>query len=292
MPTPDTTYHIAIGPVVEQKIPPQDPQWRTFNGAFRSREMTQLEIATCIYDGHAITTCCNPPWRKAENYELGQHLGLDFDTEDERSTFHHLLKDPFIKEHASILYTTPSHTPAKPRARVLFMLDEPIHQAQNYAMAASALLNLFGTADRQCKDPVRFFYGCKPAVGDIELLHNELPLAMIKDLVQRYKDLQAARKQPKRERLSKRGSTDESRIRDALDHLNPWAIDYDEWVSVLMALHSELGQSGLTLAESWAAGQPGEVEHKWRSFDANGNVSGKVTIGTLFALAKERGWQG
>jgi len=292
--TSDKTYHIAMGPVVEQKIPPGDPYWREFNGAFRNCQLTQLDIATHIYDGHAITTCCDPQWRKAENYHLGQHLGLDFDTEDKRSTFAHLMADPFVKKYASMLYTTPSHTPDKPRARVLFLLDEPIHQAQNYALAASSLLHLFGTADRQCKDPVRFFYGCRWPTGEIELLHNELPLGLVKNLVQDYQEAEAVRRssRPKSKRLGNHDSTDEGRIRDALDHLNPWAIDYSEWVSVLMALHSELGQAGLSLAESWAAGYPGEVEQKWRGFDASGNASGRVTIGTLFALAREQGWQG
>ena len=289
--TPDTTYHIAIGPVAEQKIPPGDPYWREFNGAFHNCQLTQLDIATHIYDGHAITTCCDPQWRKAENYHLGQHLGLDFDTEDERSTFAHLMADPFIKKYASMLYTTPSHTPDKPRARALFLLDAPIHQAQNYALAASSLLHLFGTADRQCKDPVRFFYGCAPGAGEVELIHSQLPLELVKDLVQHYQDGKRNRGQ-RRKAPSEPGSTDEGRIRAALNHLDPWAIDYSEWVSVLMALHSELGEPGLTVAESWASGQRGEVEQKWRGFDANGNVSGRVTIGTLFALARRHGWQG
>jgi len=289
--TPDTKYHIGIGPVVEQKIPPGDPYWREFNGAFRNCQLTQLDILTHIYDGHAITTCCEPSWRKAENYHLGQHLGLDFDTEDERSTFAHLLEDPFIKKYASFLHTTPSHAPDKPRARAIFLLDEPIHQAQNYALAATALLSIFGTADRQCKDPVRFFYGCKPGAGDAELIHGQLPLELVKDLVQRYQADERDRRH-RRKAPSNPGSTDEERIRAALDHLDPWAIEYDEWVSVLMALHSEMGEAGLTLAESWAAGRPGEVEQKWRSFDANGNVSGCVQVGTLFALARRQGWRG
>ena len=36
----------------------------------------------------------------------------------------------------------------KPRARVVFLLDQPIMQAKNYTLAASALLWVFGTADR------------------------------------------------------------------------------------------------------------------------------------------------
>lgn len=289
----DKEYHAALGPVLQGKIPPGDAYWREFNGAFRNQALTQVALAAELFDGRPITTVCDPSWRKAENYSLGQHIGLDFDTEDKRSTFKHLMADPFIARYGSIIYTTPSHTPDKPRARVLFMLDTPIHQAKNYTLAATALLWIFGAADRQCKDPVRFFYGCKPGAGEMEWLNNELPLDIVKDLIGRYQrtgraNHRRAQRGPRREY----GDPDRQKIADALDHLDPWALSYDEWVSVLMAVHSELpGGEGLSLAERWADGRPHEVEHKWRGFDPTGNVSGQVTIATLFKLAIEHGWE-
>ena len=82
-----------------------------------------------IYAGHLFTT-----WHQTtgdtNNYELGQHIGVDFDTEDERSTLRYLAKDKFISRYANLIYTTPSHRPEAPRARVLFLLDTPIHQAK------------------------------------------------------------------------------------------------------------------------------------------------------------------
>jgi hypothetical protein len=289
----DKTYHVALGPVLNGKITPGDPFWTTFNGSFVNQKLTQLDIAAELYDGHPITTCCNPQWRKAENYRLGQHIGLDFDTEDKRSTIPVLMKDPFIAKYASLIYTTPSHTPDKPRARVLFMLDQPIYQAKNYAMAATALLWIFGTADRQCKDPVRLFYGCKPGAGEMEWLNHELPLEIVKDLIERYRVTgEQQRKRTQRTAPTAYQPADQARIRHALSHINPWSIGYDEWVSVLMAIHSELpGADGLALAESWADGFPNEVEIKWRGFNGSGNGIGKVTVGTLFALAKEHGWE-
>jgi len=283
-------YRIAIGPVLQSKIAPGDPYWGTFNGAFKNSALDQVTIASDLYDGHAITTCCDPQWRKAENYQCGQHIGLDFDTEDKRSTIQTLLKDSFISKYASILYTTPSHTPDKPRARVIFLLDTPIYQAKNYTLVASALLWIFGAADRQCKDPVRFFYGARPGACEMEWLNHELPLTLARDLIARYQATgNATHKQA--QRTFTPGTADERQVTDALKHIDPWRLDYDEWVAVLMALHGELGAGGLSLAESWADGKPHEVEQKWRRFDANGNVSGRVGIGTLFALAKQNGWE-
>ncbi len=80
------------------------------------------------------------------------------------------------------------------------------------------------------------------------------------------------------------------KIADALKKIPAWGIDYDEWVSVLMALHREYGDAGLSLAEQWAEGGPNEVARKWRSFRATGNTTGAVGLGTVFALAQRFGW--
>lgn len=158
------TYKIAFSTwTPEGKIPSQaqlpadDTTWKRFNASFENLELDQVAIMDKIYTGHPFTTWHKNHWRNAANYIAGQHLAIDFDTEDERSTIPHLLKDTFVKKYGFLVYTTPSHKPEAPRARVVFLLNTPIQQAKNYAAAAAALLWLFGTADRQCKDAARFF---------------------------------------------------------------------------------------------------------------------------------------
>lgn len=286
-----TTYKVAFGPIMESKLPPGDPRWPAFNASFVNKELPQVEIASYLYDGQPITTWHRNRWRAARNYELGQHLGVDFDTGDERSAMGRLLKDSFIRKKSAIVYSTPSHTPDAPRARVIFLLDKPIYQAKNYALASAALLWIFGSADRQCKDACRFYYGGRPGACEMEWLGNELPLAEVQDLIGRYQQTGLRQRRQVSERYA--GQTaDEARVVGALGHIDAWQIDYDQWVDVLMAIHSEFpGDTGLRIAESWADGKLGEVAHKWRSFDQNGNVSGRVGIGTLFVIAKEHGWQ-
>ena len=131
-------YRVALGPVMQAKLPPGDPRWPEFNGSFVNKDLPGLDIAARLYDGHPITTWHKNHWRQSCNYQMGQHLGIDFDTNDERSSLPHLLKDPFIKKYGAIVYTTPSHTPAAPRARAIFLLDTPIHQAVNYSLAATS----------------------------------------------------------------------------------------------------------------------------------------------------------
>ncbi|MEA1998339.1 MAG: hypothetical protein U9N61_03305, partial [Euryarchaeota archaeon] len=154
-------YKIAVSPfyIPEGKLLPGDPRWPKFNGSFHNREMTPPDLLNVIYAGSAITTHHKNHWRATKNFLLGQYIGLDFDSEDKDSDINNLKSDKFIRKYASFIHTTLSHTLETPRARVIFLLDEPIYQAKNYALGATALLWLFGAADRQCKDAVRFFYG-------------------------------------------------------------------------------------------------------------------------------------
>jgi hypothetical protein len=80
----------------------------------------------------------------------------------------------------------------------------------------------------------------------------------------------------------------------ALSYLNALgsyrADDYDEWLTVGMALHS-VSDSLLAEWDSWsqqsAKYQPGDCQKKWKSFSLNGGV----TLGTLAHKAKQDGWR-
>lgn len=67
------------------------------------------------------------------------------------------------------------------------------------------------------------------------------------------------------------------------------ADDYDEWLTVGMALHS-VDDSLLCEWEKWsnqsAKYKPGECAKKWQSFSTGGGV----TLGTLAHMAKQDGW--
>lgn len=78
------------------------------------------------------------------------------------------------------------------------------------------------------------------------------------------------------------------KIQSALGFVQPH--DRDEWVKVGMAVKSETGDAGFWVWDTWsqAAENYNEKAAKavWKSFR-----SGKVQIGTLYHLAKERGWK-
>jgi len=282
-------YKIAISNLQlhGEKLLPGDPRWGQFNASFDNLELPVMDIMNTVYNGFSMTTHHKAHWRTSENYLCGQHIGLDFDTEDERSTLATLGKDKFIQKYAAFLHTTTSHKPEAPRSRAVFLLDQPIMQARNYALAARALLWLFGTADRQCKDPVRFFYGAEYC--QFEFIDQVLPLEVVKKLIQKYTESGEAEKKHA-VKTGYSAPSSQAEVAHALKYISPWGIDYDEWVSVLMAIHAEFGDGGYQLAENWADGKDGEVGMKWRSFKKDGNPGGRVTIATLFALAKRGGW--
>ena len=147
--------------------------FRDYNGRFSNVELTDEQLMVEIQAGHGLTTQ-HRRYRHAKNFVCGQHIGLDFDTEDDNSRLETLIQDPFIERYAGLLYTTASHTEDRPRARVLFFLDRPIYDAAKYAELATALLWHFGQADQSCKDPARLFFGavnCQTAISG-----NILPL--------------------------------------------------------------------------------------------------------------------
>ena len=180
-----STYKIAIsGMALDGKLPPGDARWRDFNGSFRNMELLKSDIAAMVNDGHAFTTWHANQWRASENYQLGQHLALDFDAGTEASSIPKLAGDVFVRQYAALVYSTPSSLPEAPKSRVLFVLDTPIMQAKNYVLATRALLWLFGGADPKCKDPCRFFYGSMGC--DAAFLNRVLPLDKVKEIIKQY----------------------------------------------------------------------------------------------------------
>jgi len=281
------TYKIAISKYrIEYKLAQGDPFWSEFNSSFVNMEVSSIDLMKYIHKGHAITTHHKNNWRTSENFVCGQCIGLDFDNGNKTSSMEYLVKDSFISKYASFLYTTTSHTPEEPRARVIFLLDKPIHQATNYTNAVKSILWLFDSADRQCKDAVRFFYGSM----NCEMMHlgNVLTIDKVKKIIADYQESAKRERKPKLKNFT--ATATQTEVYEALKLINPWQIDYDEWVNILMGIHSEFGDDGFSMANSWADGKKGEVEQKWKSFKDNGNGSGKITIATVFGIAKRFGW--
>lgn len=79
-------------------------------------------------------------------------------------------------------------------------------------------------------------------------------------------------------------------LMEALESIDPRALDYQQWLNVGMALHFE--GFDCEVWDSWSAADadryhPGECQRKWRGFSAAANA---VRGGSLVQLAKSLGW--
>lgn len=98
-----------------------------------------------------------------------------------------------------------------------------------------------------------------------------------------------------KEAPAKPGTYDVAVLRTALPYI-PNDGSHDEWLHILMALHSATGGSdqGLALAHWWSADDyPGyqheQVTAKWRSFGKSDGLL--ITGATILAEARKHGWQ-
>jgi DNA polymerase III delta prime subunit len=91
--------------------------------------------------------------------------------------------------------------------------------------------------------------------------------------------------------LSKGAPDEMAKAAQALQHISP-DCDYDQWIEIGQALHSEFGEQGLNMWDSWSQGgtkyqSAKDIEVHWKSFHQGKGVG----IGTLFKHAKDCGWE-
>lgn len=278
---------IAINRRSTGKLPPGDPAWATFNDDFENKELEPIGIVEAVYGGHAYTTWHNGR-RKLENFVLAQHVAIDMDTGDERSDRSTLLANPWVRSYACVIHPTPSSTTEAPRSRVIFALDQPVTNADNYRKLAEFMVSQFDGADSACVDASRFFYGCKGA--DIWFDNNVLPLAHVRHFYRRATLAAAptararieAANNPKVIRMDERRAEriiemthgdalpDMEKCLDALRTINPYSVDYNRWIGLISALKRDYGDAARAAVIAWAQGKPGEVERIWdKQIDVN-----------------------
>ena len=291
-------YRIAINRMaLTGKLPQGDPRWATFNDSFDNLTLSPLEIADHIYRGYSFTTW-HSGRRSLANFICGQHVAIDMDTGDERSALATLEDHPWVRMYASVLYTTPSHTPETPRARILFFLDEPISNGSAYGEIVQFVMSQFDDPDTSCKDASRFFYGSMNC--ELSILDNVMPLAHLRRLYAKYQktnhrrptakraddvkviDLEAERTRRKMAIMNGDVPDDFDKAIEALRKFDAFDVDYNKWVGVIKTMRDEFGDTAFAEVERWAKGKPGEVKAIW---DRKSKASKQAGLGTIFYLA-------
>lgn len=188
-------FRIAVSSMaLEGKLEKGDPRWGEFNRSFRNLELEPADIAHLIRTGHAYTCWLKDGWRCRDNFQSAQFIPLDMDTEDGRSAFSELAQHDWVRMYAGLLHTTCSHTPARPRARLLFFLDKPIDDPAGYKAAAQFLAAQFDGADMSSASLCQSFFGASDC--EIRLLGTVLPLAHLRVYYRRWRASQPQVRKP------------------------------------------------------------------------------------------------
>lgn len=282
---------------------PEEINWAELNDNFINAEVDEMRLCNAIYQGRPFC-----PWmngrRKQENFNQAQHIGVDLDTGDYRSSFDALVEHPLVIQYGAIIYETPSHKPMAPKSRVVFLLDEPITSVDGYRLALEAVYSLFDGADPACVDPSRFFFGngklayeqrpsgiwfseriCFP-VSDLRMFAKQYLANKKKQLEQHHAELPVA------EKSSSTGAVDKpslEQVETMLAKVDPYTIDYEMWFKTIAAIKHEYGDGALSVAARWSdrAGKDPLTQNKWKSITHS--HSKPATLATILKVVKEYG---
>jgi hypothetical protein len=284
-------FYVAVSTwELTEKLAKNDKRWGAFNGSFVNEFIGIADLCERIHKGNAFTSWHNPQYRDSDNWELSQFLAVDMDQGTSQSSIEGMRKNEFILGFATFIYTTPSHTDEEPRCRPVFLLDRPIVNPIAYNRASKFLQELLG-GDPASTDASRFFYGNANATFDFPL--GILPVDYLYTLYQRHKQQGMSQQSQSQPNHRSNHSTNQhgsqamrgrrEGVEKMLSMIDPWGIEYLDWVACIGAIRHELGEEGLPLAVSWAQGKKGEVERTWRSMrKETGNLA---TFGKLCHLA-------
>lgn len=147
---------IAISRRPFHRKPYSAEEWKIFNGSFENTDVSMGELTRLIAQGHALAPCMSTGWRSKENWQCAQHIGIDYDA---LPSVEHLLDHRMNQLYGGVTYTTVSSTKEKPRARIIFELDRPFTDVDEYANTLVRFMTFFVGSDQGCKDPARAFMG-------------------------------------------------------------------------------------------------------------------------------------
>lgn len=146
---------------------------QAFSQGFENVDLTPDELAKAINQGFAFCAQLKPGRaRRTENFLCSDIIAVDI---DDGWTIQEAVNDEFIINHATILYTTPSHSKANHRFRIIFRLPRTITDPEEMRQACTGISTKL-KGDPRTVDPCRIFFGSKgrnPVILDENRLTEE-----------------------------------------------------------------------------------------------------------------------
>jgi hypothetical protein len=130
-------------------------------------------------EGYATSSELVSDHRTEDNFVSRQLVMVDI---DDGMTIQELFGNDFYNEFGAGFYVTPSHTDEKHRFRIMFVLEEPECDAHRLRKIIRGLLEVYETADKNCKDASRLYYGTPNCVIK-ETRDKKLPNLIADELV-------------------------------------------------------------------------------------------------------------
>ena len=264
--------------------------------------------------------------RKKANYKGSQMVVLDIDNSvpkrdenglpvkgekeySQQMLLEEALTHPLIKNHAALIYTTPSHKEDWHKFRIVFLLPQELSAKDRllHEEMTRLLLEVI-PGDEACKDSSRIFYGSTR--GDFRLINAKasLPTEFVDLAVARLEEKKALGEKTNKNSRTYRVARDtynlpttsnftqQLMILEALKYIHPDE-PYEDWLRVGMALHSaeDVMPEAMNVWLDWAKQglsydhrtSRGSIEYRWKGFDQANHT---VSIGSLFWLAEKGGW--
>lgn len=149
------TLQLAVNPhIVDKAI---EGQVHTLTTKFENVSITIEELANYVNQGHPFCPQHSGGRRSNANFVRSDVLGVDIDA---GLTLVEALANPYIQQHAAMIYTTPNHTDARNKFRIVFALERAISDGEEMRAALRGVIRKFG-GDIRCDDSCRLFFGSK-----------------------------------------------------------------------------------------------------------------------------------
>ncbi len=175
----------------------------TLNNSFQNEDISQVNLAHEINQGHAFTSQHNGR-KKSENFTCSQMVALDYDDAGIEG-LETIMKDPLVKDYHGIWYHTPSSTPEEPHFRLIFELEQPIYDGGVYKDTVMAFMSrLDYGVDKACKDICRAYFGSKGS--EPEFTEKVIPSGVVNEIVTNWRNLQEAENKRKQAERASRGA--------------------------------------------------------------------------------------
>lgn len=178
-------YRVSLSPAIQEK-PKERFNWNAFQNGITQHELkTRDELLAAIESGQAFGAIFNGK-PTTENFTESWIIAIDYDCGDQRAALTNLRKIDVVKKYAAFAYTTMSHQVIKPRARVVYILDQPFCDAEEYKRAARAISQMHDGAEHESQLAHRMWYGSYGCdywwnnhAGDIRLPRRVVQLAVM-----------------------------------------------------------------------------------------------------------------